>query len=88
MPSIDPILLRALGIVGSVLIVVGYALKDRPHRRTTAVINLVGALTFGITLIYRNSIEGLILQFVWALISIKDFRNASRGLDQRPDAGA
>jgi fluoride ion exporter CrcB/FEX len=82
MPPIDPILLRSLGILGSVLIVVGYALKDRPFKRATAIINLVGALTFGITLIYRNSIEGLVLQFVWALISIKDFRNASRRSDQ------
>lgn len=82
MPPIDPILLRSLGILGSALIVVGYALKNRPFKRVTAIINLVGALTFGITLIYRNSIEGLILQFVWALISINDFLKASRRSDQ------
>ncbi|MBL8761508.1 MAG: hypothetical protein JNL50_09420 [Phycisphaerae bacterium] len=78
MPPIDPIVLRVLGIVGSVLIVLGFAVKDRPHKRATAIVNLAGALIFGFTLLYRDSIEGVVLQLIWGTISIKDFVRATK----------
>lgn len=76
-------LVSTLGWSGTILIFSAFMFKDRFPKKFLAIMNIMGSVLFGISLVARESYEGLFLQVAWILVAIGDFRRAMKS----PGAG-
>ncbi|MCC6971053.1 MAG: hypothetical protein IT434_12615 [Phycisphaerales bacterium] len=78
-------LVSTLGWSGTILIFSAFLFKDRFPRKLLAVMNITGSVLFGVSLVARESYEGLFLQVAWIIVAIVDYR---RAMKSPPNAGA
>lgn len=76
-PSQLPLwLVATLGWSGTILIFSAFLFKDRFPKKLLAIMNITGSVLFGISLVARQSYEGLFLQVAWIIVAIGDYRRA------------
>ncbi|MFO0834160.1 MAG: hypothetical protein U0638_04250 [Phycisphaerales bacterium] len=71
-------LVSTLGWSGTILIFSAFLFKDRFPKKLLAIMNITGSVLFGISLVARQSYEGLFLQVAWIIVAIGDFRRAMK----------
>jgi len=77
-------LVATLGWSGTILIFSAFLFKDRFPRKLLAIMNITGSVLFGISLVARQSYEGLFLQVAWIIVAIGDYRRAMKLARDRP----
>ncbi len=71
-------LVSSLGWSGTILIFSAFLFKDRFPKKLLAIMNITGSVLFGISLVARQSYEGLFLQVAWIIVAIVDYRRAMK----------
>lgn len=71
-------LVSTLGWSGTILIFSAFMFKDRFPKKLLAVMNITGSVLFGVSLVARESFEGLFLQVAWIIVAIGDYRRAMK----------
>ncbi len=71
-------LVSTLGWSGTTLIFSAFMFKDRFPKKILAVMNITGSVLFGISLVARESYEGLFLQVAWIIVAIGDLYRAAK----------
>ncbi|NUM45346.1 MAG: hypothetical protein HUU38_11630 [Anaerolineales bacterium] len=77
-PQLPLWLVSTLGWSGTVLIFSAFLFKDRFPKKLLAIMNITGSVLFGISLVARQSYEGLFLQVAWIIVAIGDYRRAMK----------
>lgn len=78
-------LVSTFGWSGTLLIFSAFLFKDRFPKHLLAIMNITGSVLFGISLVARESYEGLFLQVAWIIVAIGDLYRAAKspGANQR-----
>lgn len=79
MPRVEhfpALIVVTLGWSGTILIFSAFLFKDRFPKRILAIMNIAGSVLFGVSLVARESYEGLFLQIAWIVVAIGDYRRA------------
>ena len=77
-PQLPLWLVSTLGWSGTILIFSAFLFKDRFPKKLLAMMNITGSVLFGISLVARQSYEGLVLQVAWIIVAIGDYRRAMK----------
>ncbi len=77
-PQLPLWLVATLGWLGTILIFSAFLFKDRSPKKLLAIMNITGSALFGISLVARQSYEGLFLQVAWIIVAIVDYRRAMK----------